>query len=96
MFRQDYWIGLSDREEEGVYRWPDGSVLDRNVYRNWAEGEPNNWTPEEEEDRDESWPGEDCVNHLAQGGEWNDLDCEAEIGALCEERCAPQDPDCED
>jgi hypothetical protein len=24
---QNVWIGLSDRDEEGVYRWLDGSIL---------------------------------------------------------------------
>lgn len=35
---EDYWIGLSDEREEGVWEWYNGEEL---IYTNWAEGEPN-------------------------------------------------------
>ena len=63
---QQFWIGLSDAEQEGNFQWVDGS--DRN-YQNWAEGEPN------DSKFDGAYPqGEDYVlmnwNSL---GQWNDL-----------------------
>uniref|UniRef100_A0A3B1K604 C-type lectin domain-containing protein n=1 Tax=Astyanax mexicanus TaxID=7994 RepID=A0A3B1K604_ASTMX len=64
--RQDknVWIGLSDEEEEGVWKWVDGSPL---TTRYWSTGEPNN------ADR-----GEDCAV-FTDGSftlqTWNDLPC---------------------
>ena len=34
-----YYIGCTDREEEGVWHWLDGRVLD---YSNWGSEQPNN------------------------------------------------------
>ncbi|XP_078276260.1 C-type lectin lectoxin-Thr1-like isoform X2 [Rhinoraja longicauda] len=34
------WIGLNDRHQEGKFFWSDGSS---SKYRNWLEGEPNNY-----------------------------------------------------
>lgn len=53
---QRAWIGLSDRREEGVFRWVDGSEP---IYTNWAPGEPNDVG------------GEDCAEMLPDG-RWND------------------------
>jgi hypothetical protein len=67
-----FWIGLSDRREEGTFEWGTGEALD---YTNWnvATGEPNDYP----------WPGgEDAVAmnwHFAMNwqptepGQWNDL-----------------------
>ena len=37
---QFYWIGLSDLEREGTFRWVDGSPLN---YTSWAPGESIWW-----------------------------------------------------
>ena len=76
VLRQDYWIGLTDRQEEGEWIWLDGTPLRRQL-ANWGEGEPNNAG------------NEDCVHQWADGGQWNDLPCDEERGAMCEEICPP-------
>ena len=37
-----YWIGFTDRQQEGVWGWASGEGL---TYANWASGEPNNLGP---------------------------------------------------
>ncbi|MCA9560311.1 MAG: CotH kinase family protein, partial [Myxococcales bacterium] len=71
---QDYWLGLNDRDAEGVYVWADGAPLGA---ANWNDGEPNNAG------------NEDCVHLWARNGQWNDLPCEARLGGLCEAPCDP-------
>jgi hypothetical protein len=66
----DFWIGLTDRAEEGTFVWTDGSPL---TFSAWNDGEPNNWGD-----------GEDCV-HLGvwAGGRWNDMACETAMAYVC-------------
>jgi glucose/arabinose dehydrogenase len=52
----NWWIGLSDAADEGVYIWENGEPFD---YENWAPGEPNNVG---NEDYVVMWPA----------GNWND------------------------
>jgi len=71
------WIGGSDKDEEGVWRWRGGpedgqifwtSTLGTVTYANWASGEPSNtyaWTGW-------SWEYENNLQMLADGT-WNDL-----------------------
>jgi hypothetical protein len=66
---QWWWIGLSDRDEEGVYRWADGAEA---TFLGWADGEPNN-----------SGGYEHCI-HYYDAERWNDIDCEAALGVICE------------
>lgn len=76
---QDYWIGLDDLEDEGEFRWVDGSPV---TLSNWARGEPNN-----------AGGREHCAHFWARNGQLNDLPCDARIGVLCEEPCAAADGD---
>jgi hypothetical protein len=66
----DWWIGLDDIVEEGVYTWVDGTPLD---WAQWANNEPNNSG------------NEDC-NHFASwaGGSWNDIPCDQDLAFICE------------
>ncbi|MCB9569952.1 MAG: CotH kinase family protein [Myxococcales bacterium] len=65
----DWWIGLSDIQQEGTFVWSDGTPLD---FTAWNEGEPNNSG------------NEDCVNLPKwSGGLWNDLKCSTVRPYIC-------------
>ncbi|XP_065146852.1 C-type lectin domain family 17, member A-like [Paramisgurnus dabryanus] len=62
------WIGLTDIEEEGKWKWVDGSTL---TIRFWWPGEPNNYKDVE-----------DCALSYKQG--WNDVPCTDAFQSICE------------
>ncbi len=68
------WIGLSDRDEEGVFRSVDGAEA---AYDDWAPRQPDDWRGRE-----------DCVE-VRRNGDWNDAPCEGERAFTCEQR-APE------
>ncbi|XP_075069490.1 collectin-12 [Mixophyes fleayi] len=69
----NFWIGLTDKEEENVWKWMDGTVP---KFTNWKVGQPDNWTPE-------MGPGEDCAG-LIYSGLWNDFHCDDFNNFICE------------
>ncbi|XP_067371894.1 CD209 antigen-like protein C [Channa argus] len=72
--RMRSWIGLSDRDEEGTWRWIDGTLL---TLTNWDEGEPN----------DNGASGEDCAEiNFQKRYRWNDLSCEVSLQWICEKK----------
>jgi hypothetical protein len=56
------WIGLTDKDQEGVYKWISGEA---GTYFNWAPGEPNNLVNGNE---DYVYMG----GQYAATGKWND------------------------
>uniref|UniRef100_A0A8C0JBE1 C-type lectin domain-containing protein n=1 Tax=Chelonoidis abingdonii TaxID=106734 RepID=A0A8C0JBE1_CHEAB len=68
---QRFWIGLSDKNSEGEWKWIDGSNSTTG-FTYWKEGEPNN-----------SGQNEDCA-HVWTYGEWNDVDCTYKCYYICE------------
>ncbi|XP_044077025.1 collectin-12 isoform X3 [Siniperca chuatsi] len=68
-----FWLGLTDREEENVWKWVDGTIP---VFKKWKPGQPDNWTHGHEE-------GEDCAG-LIHNANWNDFYCTDRIGFICE------------
>ncbi|MCB9647287.1 MAG: trypsin-like serine protease [Deltaproteobacteria bacterium] len=66
-----FWIGLSDREEEGVWRWNDGSEP---AYSAWAPNEPNDYAS-----------AEDCGHsNFGDVARWNDANCGSRGPYVCE------------
>ncbi|KAL5017108.1 hypothetical protein ScPMuIL_006697 [Solemya velum] len=65
-----FWTGMNDRDQEGVYKWTDGSAVDASLIR-WN-GEPNNFKG-----------SEDCAI-VIQDNTFNDLSCYQKAGFICE------------
>ncbi|XP_055008085.1 CD209 antigen-like protein E [Boleophthalmus pectinirostris] len=72
LFPNNRWIGLSDLEEEGVWKWLDGSLLNISF---WSVGEPN-----------DGIGNEDCAEIMYRDrlSNWNDLSCAEERDFVCE------------
>jgi len=62
------WIGLTDIEREGDFRWSDDSPVD---YLNWGTGNPN------------GGDAENCVRTFGSDGEWYDDSCDDHWGVVC-------------
>uniref|UniRef100_A0A667ZLG2 C-type lectin domain-containing protein n=1 Tax=Myripristis murdjan TaxID=586833 RepID=A0A667ZLG2_9TELE len=65
------WVGLSDLETEGEWKWVDGSSLS---YKYWAKGQPDDYG------------GEDCGEVRPTRDGWNDLPCSERLQWICEKR----------
>ncbi|XP_026232662.1 asialoglycoprotein receptor 2-like [Anabas testudineus] len=75
------WIGLNDRDEEGTWKWVDGTPL---TVTYWAPTQPDNW------DGYINSGDEDCVEMFGdQSSEWNDNSCEASRTWICEKPAQP-------
>ncbi|MHC4836571.1 MAG: C-type lectin domain-containing protein [Planctomycetota bacterium] len=69
----DTWIGLNDRQQEGLWVWLDGVPV---VYEHWDNGEPN-----------DGGGGEDCGLIMTRNGrqsEWDDRPCDSGRPSICE------------
>jgi hypothetical protein len=64
------WLGLTDAEEEGRFRWASGERVD---FEQWLGGEPNDFADE------------DCVEWHPSHGGWNDIACGQRRASLCQE-----------
>lgn len=67
---QDWWVGATDLDEEGVFRWFDGG--DELPFSAWYEGEPSNWEGSEH-----------CTAYW-RAPQWNDVPCSIRLGVICE------------
>uniref|UniRef100_A0A8C5E6B3 CD209 antigen-like protein E n=1 Tax=Gouania willdenowi TaxID=441366 RepID=A0A8C5E6B3_GOUWI len=73
IYESGFWIGLTDTEEEGIWKWQDGTRLSEGY---WADGEPNNGNQ-----------NEDCaaVYPLPNPFKaWNDASCNYNLKWICE------------
>ncbi|XP_028576819.1 hepatic lectin-like isoform X1 [Podarcis muralis] len=66
-----YWIGLNDIDEEGEWRWIDGTNY-LSSYKNWRQGQPSDYQNKE-----------DCAE-IHFSGEWNDESCSTANFYICE------------
>ena len=64
------WMGGNDVDEEGSWKWTDGSPFD---FTFWDSGEPNNSG------------NEDCMHH-GWNGKWNDAPCSRTNTFLCSKK----------
>ncbi|XP_075063044.1 C-type lectin domain family 4 member G-like isoform X2 [Mixophyes fleayi] len=65
------WIGLTDEDTEGVFRWADGTSLS---YTYWMTDEPNNYD------------GNENCGLMQNSGQWNDVPCTWKLIAICEKK----------
>nr|XP_020512194.1 CD209 antigen-like protein 2 [Labrus bergylta] len=72
-FQKLVWIGLSDREKEGTWKWVDGTPLNTSY---WNSREPNG-VPNRDEDCTE-------IKMYALVNSWNDESCELRRFWICE------------
>ncbi|RXM91232.1 C-type lectin domain family 4 member F [Acipenser ruthenus] len=73
-----YWIGLSDKEEEGDWRWVDGTAINK-TYWNTDLNEPNNHA-------EGSLEGEDCAVLNSNSRSWFDVPCGYRYKWICQSR----------
>uniref|UniRef100_A0A669BZR7 C-type lectin domain-containing protein n=1 Tax=Oreochromis niloticus TaxID=8128 RepID=A0A669BZR7_ORENI len=71
------WIGLNDKEEEGRWKWVDGTPLTSLTF--WSPRQPDNGG------EDPQWGEEDCVHIRTDGNTlWNDRSCRNSFPWVCE------------
>ena len=92
--KQNFWLGLTDQEVEGDWRWTNGG--ERPSFTDWYPGEPNNAGSE----------GQNCAILNTKDGKnkWYDIPCHREkiawetFHALCEKlpsTSGPPPPGCD-
>lgn len=68
-----FWIGLSDNDIEGDWRWVDDTPLTTTY---WRESQPDNWKEE------------DCAHITTRttSRNWNDISCNNDLKWICEKK----------
>ncbi|KAL2079243.1 hypothetical protein ACEWY4_024987 [Coilia grayii] len=78
-----YWIGLTDLEQEGQWRWVNNDTAIDRLSSHWFKSEPDNWT------KNSTRPeGEDCAKMNAGEGLWMDGFCDEQFLYICETTAA--------
>ena len=72
-----YWVGGTDKKEEGKWLWSDGNPWNFTL-----------WATKPWQQPDNSGAGENCleINNPFQSGGWNDAACEEEKKFICSQR----------
>ncbi|XP_042566500.1 C-type lectin domain family 4 member F-like [Clupea harengus] len=71
--KTEHWIGLTDAQEEGTWRWVDNTPLTDPKF--WAQGQPNNHKGYDPD-------GQHCA--MIKRGEWHDRSCGYPYKIICE------------
>ena len=66
--QENLWIGGSDGEEEGTWRWNDGSPWS---FTNWYIDQPNNRADQ------------NCLRYIGDTNKWDDAPCNREHHFVC-------------
>ena len=74
------WIGLTDQDREGEWRWAGGGAL--GSYAAWQSGQPDDGGLFEAEDCAAMVP--DATSAAGEPGGWNDTECSKEYRYVCE------------
>ncbi|XP_039374319.1 C-type lectin domain family 4 member F-like [Mauremys reevesii] len=79
-----HWIGLTDQETEGSWRWADGTEYRADASRGfWVENQPDNYDPKKD-------GGEDCVHTVPRNRNlWNDAKCTQPFRWICKQAHGP-------
>ncbi|XP_056435270.1 C-type lectin domain family 17, member A-like [Gadus chalcogrammus] len=72
-YEGDFWIGLTDLEQEGTWKWVDGAPL---ILSNWEEKQPDNGN------KIAKYGEEDCAQNRRPT--WNDVSCDTNLQWICE------------
>ncbi|XP_062256020.1 C-type lectin [Platichthys flesus] len=80
-FYTHYWIGLSDFEKEGEWKWVDNSTL-KNPYWDILKSEPDNHESAGPE-------GEDCAVVDSRSQKWYDVPCSYKYPRICQMASTP-------
>ncbi len=89
--RAHWWLGASDRREEGHFQWLSDGLPVQEVWSGrsepmqkklWAKGQPDNWPAQRGQ------PEEDCLIYMfnldsENEWKWNDYDCERTANYIC-------------
>ncbi|KAK7157598.1 hypothetical protein R3I93_008940 [Phoxinus phoxinus] len=75
-FDYHFWIGLSDAETEGVWKWVDNTVVNKTYWDEWHK-EPN-------DHKSGGVHGEDCAVLDSRSKTWFDVPCDFSYKRICE------------